>query len=183
MHDSWFRRARVAPWMALGVALLLTLAACGGGGGGGGVNPPPPGDDDDDVVTPPPGAPTIEATLPAANAIDVTVGTIIQVEFSEAMDAASTQAAFSTEPATTCTFAWDATNELITCTPTAELTANTTYTVTIAATAESASGTATGVPYTFRFTTAAPIEADATCVFSAADDGNASRFGACRFGP
>jgi len=122
-----------------------------------------------------PGAPTVVATTPAGGTTGVSLGTPITVSFSAAMNTATAQAAFSSVPAIACGFTWNAASTAMTCTPASELATNTAYAVTIAATAENASGAPLGSPFTFGFTTGGPVEA--TCVFGTA------LFGSCRFGP
>lgn len=151
--NAWPRGGRfLAPF----VALALLVAACGGGNGGG-------------------TAPTVTTTNPADGATNVSVTANVSVTFSQAMNQAATEAAFSSVPAITCAFSWNPASTVLTCTPTSDLGTNTAYAVTIAATAESAGGTPLGSPFAFGFTTGGAV--DDTCVFGT------SLFGSCRFGP
>jgi len=150
-------RARWGWLAAATVAISLVAAACGGGGGGG------------------PSAPTVTATNPADGATDVAITTNLSVTFSTAMNPTTTQAAFSTTPATTCAFSWNPAGTTLTCDPTNDLTPSTAYTVTIATTATNAGGTPLANAFGFGFTTGAAVSN--TCVFGT------SLFGACRFGP
>jgi hypothetical protein len=148
--NAWPRRGWFfAPF----VALALLVAACGGGGT----------------------APTVTTTNPADGATDVSVTANVSVTFSQAMNQAGTEAAFSSVPAITCAFSWNPAGTAMTCAPASELAANTAYAVTIAATAETAVGTPLGSPFAFGFTTGGTV--DDTCVFGT------SLFGSCRFGP
>lgn len=146
---------RWGPLLAPFAAIILVTAACGGGGGG----------------TPP----TVTTTNPANAAVNVPLTADVSVTFSQAMDPAATEAAFSTAPATDCTFSWNAAGTVLTCEPTSDLTADTAYTVTIAATATNAGGAPLASAFGFGFTTGAAISG--TCTFGT------SLFGSCRFGP
>lgn len=126
----------------------------------------------DEVTT---DVPSVVATDPSDGASDVSIGTTINVTFSTQMDVATVQAAFSSQPPVACGFAWDASETTLTCTPNAELAPATAYTVTIAASASSALGTALDAAFTLEFTTGADVQA--VCVFGT------STFGGCRFGP
>ncbi|MEW5937703.1 MAG: Ig-like domain-containing protein, partial [Candidatus Thermoplasmatota archaeon] len=77
-------------------------------------------------------APIVNATSPADGAVNVPVGSTINITFSEAMDHASTEAAFSINPSVAGTFSWDPTDTVMTFTPSSPLTGGpTTYTVTV----------------------------------------------------
>lgn len=152
------RRPPPLRWERLGapvVAFALLLAACAGGGGA--------------------PAPTITATNPAADATGVPVTATIAITFSQAMNEASVQTAFSSAPAIACGFGWNAASTVMTCTPAAELAPSTAYEVTVAASAASAAGRPLGTAFSLEFTTGAAVTE--TCVFGT------SQFGACRFGP
>jgi len=122
-----------------------------------------------------PGAPTVVATTPAGGATGVSLGAPITVSFSTAMNTATAQAAFSSVPAITCGFTWNAAGTTLTCDPTSDLAPSTAYTVTIATTATNAGGTPLASAFAFGFTTGAAVSN--TCVFGT------SLFGSCRFGP
>jgi hypothetical protein len=139
-------------------AILLVLTGCGPGGG----------------TTPDP-APTVESTTPADGATNVSIGSTIAITFSEAMDPATTEAAFAVSPAVTCTFSWNPADTTVTCDPDADLAADQSYTVTIGAGAESDAGQPLGTAASFSFSTGATVTE--LCTFGS------STFGACRFGP
>jgi lysophospholipase L1-like esterase len=79
---------------------------------------------------------------------------VIAVTFSEAMNPSSSQFAFSLSPSVSGSFSWS--GSTMRYAPGAPLTAQTTYTVTIAATAQSALGVSLAAPVSWSFTTAAP---------------------------
>ncbi|RLF32798.1 MAG: hypothetical protein DRN08_06220, partial [Thermoplasmata archaeon] len=107
--------------------------------------------------------PTIISVSPSGGATGVPVTTKISATFSEAMNTASVEAAFSITSSVAGTFIW--VENTMTFTPTANLAHNTTYTVTISATATDMAGNgldgnengiAEGSPtddYTWSFTT------------------------------
>jgi len=107
--------------------------------------------------------PTITSVSPTNAATNVPLATTINATFSEAMDTASAEAAFSITPNVAGTFSWIGNTKAFT--PTANLASSTTYTVTTAATATdltgngldgNANGIAEGSPtddYTWSFTT------------------------------
>ncbi|HYG74204.1 MAG TPA: LamG-like jellyroll fold domain-containing protein [Planctomycetota bacterium] len=98
-------------------------------------------------------APTVSSTVPASNATAVDNYAPVSITFSEAMNQASVQAAFSTTPPTTGTFQWSGLT--MTYTPSAPLSDNALYTVNIANTATDNAGLAMAASYSFSFTTAA----------------------------
>ena len=111
--------------------------------------------------------PNVTSTTPANGATGVAVTTTIVVQFSEAMNKTNTQSAFSTNPATTGTFTWNAAGDTMTYTPSASLTGGTTYTVSITNSATDLAGNkldgngngvvdnpASKDTYSFSFTTA-----------------------------
>ena len=88
------------------------------------VEPEPP------VVEPEPPvvvneAPFVTQSLPADGQTGVALGSAIEVTFSEPMDQAATEAAFSIDPAVSGTFAWDAEGLTLTFTPDAPFDYNT----------------------------------------------------------
>ena len=105
------------------------------------------------LVTPDEAAPTIAATLPADGETDAALNIGISVTFSEAMGQAVTESAFSSDPATECIFTWDVASTILSCEPTTELSANTTYTVTVGSGAQDLAGNGLETPFTFSFTT------------------------------
>ncbi|MFO0600202.1 MAG: Ig-like domain-containing protein [Myxococcaceae bacterium] len=100
--------------------------------------------------------PTVVSTSPNNLATGIPQNTVIEVSFSEPMNKAVTEAAFSTNPAVTCTsFTWNAQGTLLDCNHAAQLTASTSYTVTINNGAKDLAGNNMAAPYQFSFTTAA----------------------------
>ena len=158
-NDRTARRAHaLAIALFAGLAVLLAACSSADGGGGGGT------------------APTVTATDPADGATGVALGSDITVTFSEAMNRPDAQAAFSASPAVTCSFTWNASDTEMTCDPDADLNAGASYTVTIAASATSATGEALGGAHEVTFDVATP-SALPTCEFGT------HAFGACAFGP
>ncbi len=109
-------------------------------------------------------APTILSVLPPDGATDVPLNTVIEVDFSEPMDTASVERAFSlSDGSTDCTgtCAWE--GNCMTFDPTADLTMGTTYTATVSTVAKDLAGNAASTQSTFSFTTIAnnPPVADA----------------------
>jgi len=115
------------------------------------------------TTAPLPKPPTITSVSPTSEATNVPVTTKISATFSEAMNTASVEAAFSITPSVAGTFSW--VENTMTFTPIANLAHSTTYTVTISATATDMAGNgldgnengiAEGSPtddYTWSFTT------------------------------
>ncbi len=99
--------------------------------------------------------PTVDSNSPADAATGVSSNTNLSISFSEPMDRASVEAAFSVAPAVTCSFAWSADDTLITCIPSAELATSTAHAVTLAATATDKAGNALESAHSFSFSTAA----------------------------
>jgi hypothetical protein len=89
--------------------------------------------------------------LPEDGATDVTVGTDISVTFSEAVDKAAVEEAFSIEPEVPGAFTW--VNETLTFDPDADLTRGITYTITISTAARDLAGNPLVAPHTWSFTT------------------------------
>lgn len=98
--------------------------------------------------------PTVINKSPADGATGVPINTSLSLTFSEPMNEASVEAAFSASPAVTCTFLWDSTSTLMTCDPTADLSYGTSYTVTLGTGAQDANGNALAAAHSFGFTTA-----------------------------
>lgn len=124
---------------------------------------------------PGPLVPAVVGTVPRDGETDVALNRNVQVSFSEAMDAVTTEAALSVVPGVTCDIAWNAAGTTATCVPQADFAADTTYTLSVTATAESRAGVALGARFTSTFTTGASTLG--VCTFGA------SVFGACVFGP
>lgn len=100
-------------------------------------------------------APAVNGVAPAAGATDVSTSTPIATTFSEAMNRASAQAAFSLAPAAAGAFSWNSAGTTMTFTPGAPLAASSTYTATVAASATDLAGNPLPGPTTWSFTTAA----------------------------
>jgi Bacterial Ig-like domain len=114
------------------------IAACGGGGGGGGGG---------DTT-----APTVSSVSPANNATGVALNSTITATFSEAMTASTLNATtFTLNNGATCAVTYTGTTA--TCTPTASLTASTTYIATISTAAKDLAGNALAAAKTWTFTT------------------------------
>lgn len=128
---------------------------------------------DDDVS---PGAPTVDSTNPAAGATGTGLNAVIVVRFSEAMNQAATEAAFSASPTIACAFSWNASGDTLSCNPQSDLAASTSYTITIGAGAEDIGGDALAAAASFSFTTGTTTLS--ACAFDAAG----STFGNCTFG-
>lgn len=142
----------------LSTALLSAFALSGCGT----VDPTGPTPDPDDTL-----APQVASTQPAAKATAVAADTAIVVQFSEPMDMASVEAAYSSTdlPAASVAFAWNADGTTLTITPADELVyaegigidpstvAAKTYAFTIGATATDLIGNALGAPFELTFAT------------------------------
>ena len=98
--------------------------------------------------------PVVNAVTPAHDASGISTGSAITVTFDRAMNPTTTQAAFSTVPATTGTYAWSAGNTVLTYTP-SPLAGNTLYTVRIASSATDSNGLSMFAPFESRFATGA----------------------------
>lgn len=111
-------------------------------------------------------APTVDSNSPADGATAVPSASNISLSFSEPMTRATVEAAFSVAPAVTCSFAWSADDTLVTCIPSAALSASTSYTVTLATTATDKASNSLAAAYSFSFTTAAAPDTTAPTVSS-----------------
>ena len=100
-------------------------------------------------------SPVVNSITPAHDATGISPASSITVTFSQAMNAASVQSAFSTTPASTGNFAWASGNTVMTYTPTSSLAGSTVHTVRIADTATDATGLAMHGAFESRFTTGA----------------------------
>ncbi len=107
-------------------------------------------------TAPPPAgisAPTISSVSPTAGATGVTRATNVSATFSEPMDQASAQDAFSILPSVAGAFSWS--GNTMTFNPSADLAATTTYTATVSTAAKDAAGNALAPVVTWSFTTSA----------------------------
>lgn len=98
------------------------------------------------------GAPTVVSTSPANQATDQRLLTVVEVTFSEPMDAASVEGLFDTNGLAGA-FAWDAAGEVMTFTPDDALDEDTTYNFALGAGALSQDGDAMGSAVLFGFST------------------------------
>ncbi|AWR85636.1 Ig-like domain-containing protein [Meiothermus taiwanensis] len=98
--------------------------------------------------------PTVSSTAPANGDTNIPVNTDITFSFSEAMDRASVEGAFSSSPAITCAWSWTSDSRLATCNPPSNLSFNTNYSVTLGTGARDQAGNPMSAPYNFSFTTA-----------------------------
>lgn len=103
-------------------------------------------------------APTVQSTSPAAGATAVAATSAIELVFSSAMDKASVEAAFVATPAIACAWSWSNGDTIATCSPAAALVADTTYALTLSASARDENGAPLAAPYAFSFTTG-PVDA------------------------
>lgn len=100
--------------------------------------------------------PTVQSTTPTDGATGIPNTAAIELVFSEPMDTASVQAAFSASPSITCTsWNWLGGNTLASCVHSAPLSDSTHYTVTLGTGARDAAGTNLSAAKVFGFTTAA----------------------------
>jgi hypothetical protein len=104
--------------------------------------------EDRPYVVPPP--------VPGVGATGISVNTVIQITFSEPMNTALTQGAFSINPSVAGSFAWSSGDTVLTFTPGSALAYSTVYTVTISTAAEDKEGENMASPYSWSFTTAPP---------------------------
>jgi hypothetical protein len=98
--------------------------------------------------------PSVLSTAPADGDTNIPVNTDITFSFSEAMDRASVEGAFSSSPAITCAWSWSSDSKLATCNPPANLNFNTNYTVTMGTGAKDQAGNSMMAAYSFSFLTA-----------------------------
>ena len=117
----------------------ILLSACGGGGGSTAPDTTPP---------------TISSTTQANNATNVAVNSAIAATFSEAMTASTiTVSTFTLNGGVAGTVTYDATNNIVTFTPSASLAYSTTYTATITTAVKDSVGNAMAANYTWSFST------------------------------
>jgi len=121
--------------------------------------------------------PTVVASVPADADADVARNVSIAITFSEPMDEALTEAAWSVEPSIGCAFEWLGTSTTLVCEPSPELAPDTVHTVTLGTGAADLAGNALAAPFTFTFTTGALVLQ--VCRFDDPD----TPFDACLFAP
>jgi hypothetical protein len=105
-------------------------------------------------TAPPPAdttAPTITSVSPAEGATGIAVTANVSVTFSEPMDKASAEGAFSIAPSVAGAFSWS--GNTMTFDPTADLAAGTTYTATVSTAAKDTAGNALAAAKSWSFTT------------------------------
>lgn len=119
--------------------------------------------------------PTVRTTSPQHGATGVGTNVNIAVTFSKPMDELSTEAAFSADPAVSCTFLWASAGTRLTCNPADPLSASESYSITIGTGAQDRDGNNLATAKVFNFKTGEGVFN--TCVFGA------SKFGGCTFGP
>jgi hypothetical protein len=105
------------------------------------------------TVIPDTTTPTVRSTTPATGATGVYLNAALVIRFSEAMDAASVQAALRAEPAVAFRFTWSGTD--LVAAPDPSWAANTTYTVTLGTAASDPTGNHLAAPVVVAFTTGA----------------------------
>jgi len=104
------------------------------------------------AVFTPSGAPTVVSHVPDVDAVDVSIATTVEVTFSEPMDHAATEAAFSLD-SVTGGFSWNLGSTVMTFTPDLSLSYGTVYTVTITTGAMDQEGQYMEALYSWSFTT------------------------------
>lgn len=100
-------------------------------------------------------SPVVGTVAPAHDASGISPASTIAVTFDRAMNPTTTQAAFSTTPATTGTFAWSGGNTVMTYKASSNMAGTTLYGARIESTATDANGLAMFAPFESRFTTGA----------------------------
>ncbi|MDX2176846.1 MAG: alpha-amylase family glycosyl hydrolase [Candidatus Sumerlaeia bacterium] len=101
----------------------------------------------------PPAEPEVQSISPPDQDANVPTDSAIVIAFTKPMEPSSTLAAVSIAPATATASEWDPGFTTLTLRPLAELLARTTYTVSVAATANDADGARLAYPALARFTT------------------------------
>ena len=136
--------------MALCILMASAVVACSGSDGGREtVDTSGPSED---ATTP-----SVVGTSPEKGATSVAPDAGFLVTFSEPMDTAGIETAFSITPATDGAINWFADNSVMVFTPTDNWDYETRFTVAISAAARDTSGNALGSSYQFSFTTAPDI--------------------------
>ena len=117
--------------------------------------------------------PTVVSTAPQGSATAVPFTTNIEFNFSEPMDVNSVQAAFSSTPAITCNWFWNAQRTLGVCDPSVNLAASTGYNITMGTGARDDANNTLQSAFTFSFTTAAAPDTTRPTVISTTPANNA----------
>jgi len=148
--------------MFLALFAFVSVGCQGGSGGAANLVPNPdesPLNPDESPLNPDPSPdsspakPVADATSPSAGATNVPVNIGIQISFSEPMNQALTEAAFSTSPAKSCSFTWNTGSTILNCTPSTELSYATSFNVSVSTGAQSEAGAALEAPISFSFVT------------------------------
>lgn len=98
--------------------------------------------------------PSVLSTAPANGNTNIPVNTDISFSFSEPMNKASVEGAFSSSPAISCAWSWTPDSKLATCNPPTNLSFNTNYSVTLGTGAKDLADNPLAAPYNFSFRTA-----------------------------
>ena len=98
-------------------------------------------------------SPLVTSISPAHDGTGVNPASTLTITFSQGMNPAVTQAAFSTVPPSTGTFAWSSNNTVMTYTPSPNLSGNTLYSVRINSSAIDANSLSIHAPFESRLTT------------------------------
>jgi hypothetical protein len=101
-------------------------------------------------------APVLTVVSNSPTGTNVAVASVATVSFSNSMSQTVTQGAFSISPNVGGAFSWSSDGKTLTFTPTASLTNNTAYTVTVSTAATDQYGTNLGAAYSWGFTTVLP---------------------------
>ena len=97
--------------------------------------------------------PQVIAPSPANGVTGVSLNTSITVSFSEAMNKPATQNALTITPAIDCAFSWNTDATELSCNPSADLTTNSTYTITLNTGAQDIAGNSLTSAFSSSFTT------------------------------
>lgn len=100
-----------------------------------------------------PTPPTVTSVEPANHSTNITAKILINITFSKPMEKGTTEGAITASPSVTWGASWSNSDQTVTLDPTADLTFNTKYTVTISTAAKSVDQANLRFPYFFDFTT------------------------------
>jgi methionine-rich copper-binding protein CopC len=114
-------------------------------------------------------APTVISTNPANNATNMVSNSTITLTFSEAMNQASVEGAFSTNPSISCSWSWNAASTVATCTPNT-LAPDTQYNMNLGSSAEDNAGNSLTQAYSFSFRTSSAPDTTAPMVVDTTPD-------------
>jgi chitodextrinase len=99
-------------------------------------------------------SPFVTTTSPNSGASDIPASVNISLAFSEPMDRASVEGAFSVSPPVACAFSWTSEDRLMTCDPSEDLASEAQFTVELTTEAEDVAGNSLENALNFLFTTA-----------------------------